>query len=106
MSSILKVSEIQDPTNGNTALSIDSSGRLSSAANPAGWLRTYNKQHFFTLHYLFSRWSKTPRQFLPALTRRLYIQFNWQNTILSIYSLPTVGISTGAYFNSNNVERN
>tara|TARA_Y100001951_G_scaffold70295_1_gene57139 strand:- start:1886 stop:2395 length:510 start_codon:yes stop_codon:yes gene_type:complete len=28
MSSILKVSEIQDPTNGNTALSIDSSGRV------------------------------------------------------------------------------
>ena len=28
MTSILKVSEIQDPTNGNTALSIDSSGRI------------------------------------------------------------------------------
>lgn len=28
MSSILKVSEIQDPTNGNTALSIDSSGNV------------------------------------------------------------------------------
>ena len=30
MSSILKVSEIQDPTNGNTALEIDSSGRVLS----------------------------------------------------------------------------
>ena len=29
MSSILKVSEIQDPTNGNTALEIDSSGRVA-----------------------------------------------------------------------------
>ena len=29
MSSILKVSEIQDPTNGNTALSIDSSGEVA-----------------------------------------------------------------------------
>ena len=29
MSSILKVSEIQDPTNGNSALSIDSSGRVA-----------------------------------------------------------------------------
>ena len=29
MSSILKVSEIQDPTNGNTAVSIDSGGRAS-----------------------------------------------------------------------------
>ena len=28
MSSILKVSEIQDPTNGNTAVSIDSSGNV------------------------------------------------------------------------------
>lgn len=30
MSSILKVSEIQDPTNGNTALTIDSSGTVKS----------------------------------------------------------------------------
>ena len=35
MSSILKVSEIQDPTNGNTALSIDSSGRVSMPNVPA-----------------------------------------------------------------------
>ena len=33
MSSILKVSEIQDPTNGNTALTIDSSGNMSSAGH-------------------------------------------------------------------------
>lgn len=31
MSSILKVSEIQDPTNGNTALTIDSAGNVASA---------------------------------------------------------------------------
>ena len=35
MSSILKVSEIQDPTNGNTALSIDSSGRVFNPEVPA-----------------------------------------------------------------------
>mgnify|MGYP002621936312 CR=1 FL=1 len=34
MSSILKVSEIQDPTNGNTALEIDSSGRVNKPAQP------------------------------------------------------------------------
>lgn len=34
MSSILKVSEIQDPTNGNTALDIDSSGRVNHPQNP------------------------------------------------------------------------
>ena len=35
MSSILKVSNIQDPTNGNTALSIDSSGRVAMPLKPA-----------------------------------------------------------------------
>ena len=35
MTSILKVSEIQDPTNSNTALSIDSSGRILMPARPA-----------------------------------------------------------------------
>ena len=33
MSSVLKVSEIQDPTNGNTALTINSSGKLLSAGH-------------------------------------------------------------------------
>jgi len=35
MSSILKVSEIQDPTNGNSALTVDSSGRVLTPARPA-----------------------------------------------------------------------
>ena len=35
MTSILKVSEIQDPTNSNTALTIDSSGRVTTPAKPA-----------------------------------------------------------------------
>lgn len=35
MTSILKVSEIQDPTNGNTALSVDSTGRVTQPALPA-----------------------------------------------------------------------
>ena len=34
MTSILKVSEIQDPTNGNTVLSIDSSGRVNAPNQP------------------------------------------------------------------------
>jgi len=33
MTSILKVSEIQDPTNSNTALSIDSSGNVTAGGN-------------------------------------------------------------------------
>ena len=35
MTSILKVSEIQDPTNGNSALTVDSSGRILTPARPA-----------------------------------------------------------------------
>ena len=35
MTSILKVSEIQDPTNSNTALTIDSAGRILQPAKPA-----------------------------------------------------------------------
>ena len=35
MTSILKVSQIQDPTNSNTALTIDSSGRIVTPARPA-----------------------------------------------------------------------
>ena len=34
MTSILKVSEIQDPTNSNTALTIDTSGRVSTPVKP------------------------------------------------------------------------
>ena len=34
MTSILKVTEIQDPTNSNTALTIDSSGRVSTPVKP------------------------------------------------------------------------
>jgi len=35
MTSILKVSEIQDPTNGNSALTVDSTGRILTPARPA-----------------------------------------------------------------------
>ena len=34
MTSVLKVTEIQDPTNSNTALTIDSSGRVSTPVKP------------------------------------------------------------------------
>lgn len=39
MTSILKVSSIQDPTNSNTALSIDSSGIVTTPARPAFLVR-------------------------------------------------------------------
>ena len=34
MTSILKVTEIQDPTNSNSALTIDSDGRVSTPVKP------------------------------------------------------------------------
>lgn len=37
MTSILKVSEIQDPTNSNTALSINSSGEVTFPASTGSW---------------------------------------------------------------------
>ena len=39
MTSILKVSEIQDPTNSNSALTIDSTGRILTPARPAFFAR-------------------------------------------------------------------
>ena len=42
MTSILKVSEIQDPTNSNTALSIDSGGRITMPARPVFSASTYS----------------------------------------------------------------
>ena len=35
MTSILKVTEVQDPTNGNTALTIDTTGRILTPARPS-----------------------------------------------------------------------
>lgn len=44
MTSVLKVTQIQDPTNGNTALSIDSSGVVSFNANTPGVLTAASEQ--------------------------------------------------------------
>ena len=45
MSSILKVSEIQDPTNNNSALTIDSSGRVKMPNVPAFGARALSNSH-------------------------------------------------------------
>ena len=44
MTSILKVSEIQDPTNGNTAMTIDTSGRVFQPAKPMMAVRGISSQ--------------------------------------------------------------
>ena len=62
MTSILKVSEIQDPTNSNSALSVDSSGNVTFSGNVAfnssdydsGWITATllnNYTHYDTTQY-------------------------------------------------------
>ena len=50
MTSILKVSEIQDPTNSNTALTIDSSGNVGSLTISSGALTNADNLHGHTYH--------------------------------------------------------
>ena len=45
MSSILKVSEIQDPTNGNTALAIDSTGDITTLKAPGSVIQVHTVGH-------------------------------------------------------------
>ena len=45
MSSILKVSEIQDPTNGNTALAIDSTGDITTLKAPGSVIQVQKVGH-------------------------------------------------------------
>ena len=46
MTSILKVTEIQDPTNSNTALTIDSSGRVSTPVKPFAFVSFPNTNSY------------------------------------------------------------
>ena len=55
MTSILKVSEIQDPTNSNSALSIDSSGRVQNPKRPYIMLIA-NAQQTVSANTAFSGW--------------------------------------------------
>ena len=48
MTSILKVTEIQDPTNSNTALTIDSSGRVSTPVKPFAFVSFPNTGTYVT----------------------------------------------------------
>ena len=50
MTSILKVSEIQDPTNSNTALTIDSSGNVGSLTISSGAVTNADDLHGHTFH--------------------------------------------------------
>ena len=51
MTSILKVGEIQDPTNGNTALEVDSSGVRQGDAMSFSWPLGVKSGHYQTTQY-------------------------------------------------------
>ena len=87
MSSILKVSEIQDPTNGNTALEVDSSGRVAVSQQEMfrkadGTLIT--RPHFIASSasgsdFVFSHTSTNSTSFAVTSGRQVYFPFSTVN---------------------------
>ena len=89
MSSILKVSEIQDPTNGNSALTIDSSGRVLQPAKPAFFVykNTGNYQwgggvaQFDTIEIdTDNGWDNTNYRYVFPVSGVWWINVIWHNT--------------------------
>jgi hypothetical protein len=87
MTSILKVSTIQDPTNSNTALTIDSSGRILQPAKP-----------------VFSV-SKTTTQ--NETTANNWVAINWDSVDVNVGNCYSANVFTapvaGNYFLSYNI---
>ena len=90
MTSILKVSEIQDPTNSNTALTIDSAGRILQPAKP-----------------VFSA-SKTAAQ--NETTANTWVAINWDSVDVNVGNCYSANVFTapvaGNYFLSYNIRVN
>jgi len=90
MTSILKVSTIQDPTNSNTALTIDSSGRILQPAKP-----------------VFSA-SKTTVQ--NETTPNAWIAINWDSVDINVGNCYSANVFTapvaGNYFLSYSIRVN
>ena len=90
MTSISKVSEIQDPTNSNTALTIDSSGRILQPAKP-----------------VFSV-SKTTVQ--SETTPNAWVAINWDSVNINVGNCYSANVFTapvaGNYFLSYNIRVN
>lgn len=90
MTSILKVSTIQDPTNSNTALTIDSAGRILQPAKP-----------------VFSV-SKTTSQ--SETTANTWVAINWDSVDVNVGNCYSANVFTapvaGNYFLSYNIRVN
>jgi hypothetical protein len=87
MTSILKVSTIQDPTNGNTALTVDTSGRILQPAKPA-----------FSV-------SKTTNQ--NETTANAWVAINWDSVDVNVGNCYSANVFSapvaGNYFLSYNI---
>jgi len=91
MTSILKVTEIQDPTNSNTALEIDSSGRVILPARPfvsAAWDASSVSSGKFTAY------NTSDTNLVHGGGPKIYYHndFNMLNTSTGIVTVPTSGI--------------
>jgi len=101
MTSILKVSEIQDPTNGNTALTVDSSGRVAMptkpsffATNNANAWQSFGNTNFNTMpfntttHNIGNHYDTSNYRFNVAVTGSyyFYLQFLHDATTTSSYA--------------------
>jgi len=82
MTSILKVSTLKDPTNSNTALSIDTSGRVTTPARPA-----------FRVHGTSTTWTNfVSNTKLSLLTSVDYNIGNYYNTTDHEFVAPIDGL--------------
>ena len=82
MTSILKVSTVKDPTNSNTALSIDTIGRITTPARPA-----------FRVYGTSAAWAAlTSNTKLSLLTTVDYNIGNYYSTTDHEFSVPVAGL--------------
>ena len=101
MSSILKVSEIQDPTNGNSALTVDSSGRVTMPQKPAF------RASYGTSGDWVSAGGNNTNKILEFTTASVNVGGHW-STSTHDFTVPVAGtyfFYAQAYFNSNNDNR-
>ena len=101
MSSILKVSEIQDPTNNNSALTIDSSGRVMMPQKPAF------RASYGTSGAWISAGANNTNKILEFTTASVNVGGHW-STSTHDFTVPVAGtyfFYAQAYFNSNDDNR-
>ena len=89
MTSILKVSEIQDPTNSNTALTIDSSGRVDMPSTVM--YDTYRLTADHTSNGIITAWEKPDNTICTTVGDSMSVSSG-------IFTFPRTGVYRVAYF--------